>query len=136
MILITVVDDGGGLLFNHRRQSQDRVLRERILSMARTGRLWMNAFSAKQFPADESIQTDEAFLEKAGRGEYCFLEDCAAAPAADRIERVILFRWNRAYPGDFFFDLDLTSPPWKLVESEEFPGYSHEKITKEVYEHA
>ena len=32
MILITCVDDAGGLLFNNRRQSQDRILRKEILA--------------------------------------------------------------------------------------------------------
>lgn len=31
MIVICVMDDHGGMLFNHRRQSQDRILRARIL---------------------------------------------------------------------------------------------------------
>ena len=33
MILIAAVDDRGGLTFNRRRQSQDRILRQQILSM-------------------------------------------------------------------------------------------------------
>ena len=33
MRVIVAVDDRNGMLFHNRRQSQDRVLRERILSM-------------------------------------------------------------------------------------------------------
>jgi hypothetical protein len=45
----------------------------------------------------------------------------------------VVYRWNRRYPGDVFFDLDVSAAPWRCVETEEFVGSSHEKITKEVY---
>ena len=136
MIIIAVVDDSGGMMFNRRRQSQDRVLREKILSMAGASRLWMNDYTAKQF-ADHAaeIHADNDFLTKAGAGEYCFVENTSVSACVDKIEQVILFRWNRAYPADVFFDLDLSAPVWKLTGTEEFPGFSHEKITKEVYVH-
>lgn len=37
MILMTTIDDSGGLLFNHRRQSQDRILRQHMLDIAGPG---------------------------------------------------------------------------------------------------
>ena len=40
MKLILCVDDKGGLAFNHRRQSRDRVLNERILMHCGMHRLW------------------------------------------------------------------------------------------------
>ena len=40
MKVIVCVDDKGGVMFNHRRQSQDRVLRERILGMTAGQTLW------------------------------------------------------------------------------------------------
>ena len=135
MRIIVAVDDGGGLMFNRRRQSQDRVLRERILRLSDGARLWMNAYTRKQFEdaAAGQIQVDEDFLQKAADGDYCFVENAPVLPALDRVERVILFRWNRAYPSDMKFDLDLSAPPWTLAETDEFPGSSHEKITEEVY---
>ena len=135
MNIIAVIDDGGGLMFNHRRQSQDRVLRERILKLSDGSRLWMNAYTRKQFDSAEpdKISVDEDFLEKARNGDFCFVENVPLLPVLSRVERVILFRWNRAYPSDMKLDLDLSAPPWNLVESNEFPGYSHEKITEEVY---
>ena len=136
MNVIAVIDDGGGLMFNRRRQSQDRVLRERILRLSDGSRLWMNAYTRKQFDdtdADGRISVDEDFLEKAAAGDYCFVENAPILPVLERVERVILFRWNRAYPSDMKLDIDLSAPEWNLVESDEFPGYSHEKITEEVY---
>ena len=148
MKIIVCVDNQNGMMFNHRRQSQDRVLRKRILELTGGKKLWMNAYSQKQFlqvngnmskEQEQSgqlgqsgqIQADEAFLEKAGPGEPCFVEDRSVAPFAGRVERVVLYRWDRAYPADLYWDLSLEG--WTLARREEFPGFSHEIITKEVY---
>ena len=72
-----------------------------------------------------------AFLEKAGPGEYCFVEDKDVVPYESRIEEVILCHWNRDYPADMYFKMDLGS--WKLAETQEYAGSSHEKITEERY---
>ena len=45
MILIVCVDDHNGMMFNHRRQSQDRILRADILELTGGKKLWMNAYS-------------------------------------------------------------------------------------------
>ena len=124
------------------------MLRKRILELTGGKKLWMNAYSQKQFlqvngnmPKEQEqsgqlgqsgqIQADEAFLEKAGPGEPCFVEDRSVAPFAGRVERVVLYRWDRAYPADLCWDLSLEG--WTLARREEFPGFSHEIITKEVY---
>ena len=49
MILAVCIDDRNGMLFNGRRQSQDRVLREDLVREAGGGPLWMSAYSARQF---------------------------------------------------------------------------------------
>ncbi|ERT56651.1 MULTISPECIES: hypothetical protein [Megasphaera] len=133
MIVMAAVDTALGLLFNGRRQSQDSVLRQHLLTKA-SGRLWLNAYSAAQFDAAQQaqLQIAEDFLQQAGPAEYCFVEDQALQPYAEKIEKVMLFHWNRAYPGDVFFDLALASP-WKRISVVDFAGSSHEKITEEVY---
>ena len=130
MIIMTVVDDHGGLCFNQRRQSQDRKLRQRMLEIAGARGIWMDSYSASMFT--DRIHTADDFLEQAGCGDFCFVEDKAVLPYADRIEQIILFRWNRAYPADMYFDITLDSP-WKLQESHDFSGFSHDTITEEVY---
>lgn len=142
MILIACIDDNKGMMFNHRRQSQDRVLRQHILSMVGDGRLWMNEYSGKMFAKDsdgspeERICVDEDFLNKASAGEYCFVEKDSWVvdlfPDTANIESVVLYKWNRVYPTDQYFTMDLSG--WRLVETIEFPGSSHEKITEERYE--
>lgn len=131
MIVIVCVDDNKGMMFNHRRQSQDRKLREHILNMVSSSMLWMNSYSKKQFLDDRRVVVDEAFLEKATENEYCFIEDTDVAPYTDKVEKIILFKWNRNYPADTFFSMNLSE--WTLVESEDFAGDSHDKITKEIY---
>jgi hypothetical protein len=135
MIIIACVDDNMGMTFNHRRQSQDRVLRERILAAAKGNKLWMNHYSARQFSEDNApqINVDENFLSEAGSGEYCFVEDCDITPYSRWVEKIVLYRWNRRYPSDQTLSMNLCADGWKLVYSEEFAGFSHERITEEIY---
>jgi len=134
LILIVCVDDRNGMLFNHRRQSQDRFLRRRILNRAAGSRIWMNAYSAGQFSEQEPcICMDPCFTQKAGTGEYCFLEDGSAAALEENCEQIILYRWNRHYPADLYFDIPLAEHGWKMTAQTDFPGSSHEKLTEEVY---
>ena len=142
MILIVCIDDNKGMMFNHRRQSQDRVLRRHILDMVGNGKLWMNEYSGKMFAKDSEellhgpVQTDEDFLKKASSGEYCFVETNSCGldmfPDTANIESVVLYKWNRVYPADQYFTMDLSD--WQLVGPVEFAGSSHEKITDERYE--
>ena len=132
MIVIVCIDDKGGMLFNHRRQSQDRLLRADLLREAAGAPVWLNAYSARQFdPPPENLRVAEDFLDRAGAGELCFVEDRDLAPWAEKVEGVVLYRWNRVYPADLFLTLPLER--WTLVRQEEFAGSSHQKITKEVY---
>ena len=133
MTLAFCVDDRGGLSFNRRRQSRDRAVRADLLAEIGERPLWVNAATARQFAPEEQprLRVDPAFLEQAGPGEPCFVEDRSVAPFAGRAEQVILYRWDRAYPADLYWDLSLEG--WTLARREEFPGFSHEIITKEVY---
>ena len=49
MVLIICLDDDNGMMFNHRRQSQDRELRKHLMTLTSGKKLWMNHYSAKQF---------------------------------------------------------------------------------------
>lgn len=134
MILVACLDDKGGMMFNHRRQSQDCVLRAHLLELAAGHHLWMSQYSAGQFDAAQiqNINIDDAFLEKAGHGDYCFIESGVQGVDAADVERIALFKWNRVYPADVYFDFPLEG--WTLTTSQEFKGSSHDKITMEVYE--
>lgn len=135
MILIFCVDDKGGRMFGGRRQSQDRLVREDMLRQAAGRALWMNAYTAKQFAGHEdAVRVSETCLDKAGAGEYCFIEGQDVSAYLDKAEGLVVYRWNRRYPADMYFAV----PPdggWKQTAVREFAGFSHEKITKEVYCH-
>ena len=135
MIAIICLDDRNGMCFNRRRQSRDACLRERAQEMAQVGRLRIAPYSAEQFSGegDAPICASESCLEEAGEGDYAFVEDRALAPFADKLERLVVFRWNRVYPADRYFDLDLAKGPWRKTEAVDFPGKSHARITMEVY---
>ncbi len=136
MHVILCLDDKDGMLFNHRRQSQDRILRRYILSLCGARALWLNGYSAGQFVENERarLRVDDHFLALAGEGDYCFVEDQQIEPFLDKIENIILFCWNRVYPADRYFDRSLLDHGWTLRETDEFVGSSHAKITKEVYQ--
>lgn len=134
MILMVCIDDDWGMAFANRRQSQDRILRARLLRLS-GGVLRLNAYSAKQFPPEENARfiVEEDFLEQAGEGDFCFAETTDVAPFEEKAEKIILYHWNRRYPASLHFSIPLAEHGWKCASAEEFQGYSHEKITEEVY---
>ncbi len=140
MIIFVCLDTENGMMFFHRRQSKDREVRKDILKETEGKTLWMNTFTLNQFEEAEQIfarrmvKVDETFLEKAQAGEFCFVEDQSLRNYEDKIEKVIIYQWNREYPADFVFDLNLDSLKWKQQDVVEFQGYSHEKITKTIWE--
>lgn len=134
MVLVVCVDDKMGMLFNGRRQSKDRLLRADLLQLTEGRQLWMNSYSATQFDEVAAhICVDESFLDKADTDDYCFVENTDIAPYADRVTGVLIYRWNRSYPGDAFFPLELFENRWHLLSREEFSGSSHDTVTREVY---
>ena len=134
MILAVVTDDDGGLTFHERRQSRDRVLRRKLAELSEGRLLWMNAYTAGPFdPFPENAVISDTFLKDAGPDDVCFAENEALLPYAGRIRAVWLFRWNRRYPSDRKLDFIPSEHGMHLVSSGDFPGYSHEKITLEVW---
>jgi len=131
MTIIVCVDNRMGMMFNHRRQSRDRVLAERLLSLCEGHTLRLHPYSSPLFPEGANIAVSEDFLSEAGEDDICFVEDPGLLPGEGRIRRIVLCRWNRDYPADGFFPLSLINAV--PVRTEEFPGSSHERITLEEY---
>ena len=131
MKLIFCLDKQGGIMFNNRRQSQDSILRERVLSLCSNSTLWVSEYTAKQFTEGGNINIDNEYLSKAAENDYCFIED--GDYSFDNCNEVILYHWNRDYPSDVQFDFDLKANGYKRVSKTDFPGSSHKKITEEVY---
>ena len=87
MNLIVTLDDQNGMLFNHRRQSRDRVLNDRIATLC-GGRLTVTAYTAallEGLPVDLTISEDPLAATKPG--DWCFLEDRSPARVLEKIEK-------------------------------------------------
>ena len=96
MILVVCLDDRNGMTFLKRRQSQDSVLRAHMLEMSRGTKLWMNGYSAQQFDAiADHMRVNEAFLDRAGAGEYCFAENVDVREACEKAEKLVIYRWKK-----------------------------------------
>ena len=132
MRLIVCLDDRGGMMFGGRRQSQDRVLRARVVELARGGRLFMSEYSAKQFADCEGVIADNAYRSRAEAGDTCFLED--GTISLDGVRELVIYRWNRHYPSDKKFPYVPEECGFRKVYSRDFAGSSHEKITEDSYE--
>lgn len=137
MIVIVCLEERKGMQFGGRRVSRDRVVTEKICELCKGQPLWIDPASAGLFAEQEKngnirLQKAKDFLKIAGEGEYCFVENANLEEVEEKIEKMIVFWWNRRYPSDRKLDLNLSA--WKKTSEEEFAGYSHEKVTKEVYE--
>lgn len=135
MKIFICLDDGNGMMFNHRRQSRDIKVIEDIVRSVGNGGLMMNHYSRSLFEGvafEADLLCEDAFLDKASEGICCFVENEQLAPYEEQIEEITVYRWNRMYPSDMKFDINLNE--WTLKEVSEFIGKSHENITKEVYE--
>lgn len=126
MKLIVCLDDKNGMMFNKRRQSRDRVLIENVLELCKGEKLYANEYSSKLFPENSVEIFDD--IENVGN-EYCFAENFTVKE--ENIEEIIVYKWNRLYPADTYFNIDLAG--WNLTETVDFEGSSHEKITREIY---
>lgn len=135
MTVMVCLDNKYGMLFGGRRQSRDKAVVSDILREAEGGRLLIAPYSTILFADCEKIpEAVPDFLDSAGEGDFCFVEKEHLAPYADKLSKIILYKWNRDYPSDFALDIEPETIGLHLVRQEDFPGFSHEKITKEVFE--
>lgn len=131
MNIILCVDKNNGMLFGGKRLSQDCILREKILEIAGESRLLVNSYTAKQFENQEKLTVSDNFLNEAGSGDFCFVEN--ENIDIEKVEKVYIFNWNRVYPADTFFETDLKASGFKIIGKDELQGNSHKKITLEIF---
>ena len=70
MTLILCVDDRGGLMFNRRRQSQDRLVRQDMLRLCGGRPLAVSPYTARQFEGEDHVKVTET----PGEEDIFFLE--------------------------------------------------------------
>lgn len=121
------------MMFNNRRQSKDRILSEHILKIVDNKKIWMNNYSKSAFEGQESlsITVDDNFIEKIDKNEYCFVENIDVNTIINKVDKIILYNWNRHYPADRYFNINLEE--WVVESENEFQGSSHEKISEKIY---
>lgn len=127
MTLYICLDDRNGLKFNKRRQSRDAAVLEDIRSQL-AGSLLIDAYSEKLMQ-EASIP----YVLPPETAADFFAEDVPSEEILAQTETIVIYRWNRHYPADVRWEPDLDNLGFALRETTEFPGTSHEKITREVY---
>ena len=71
-------------------------------------------------------------MSEAENEDFCFAENPDDIYGYENeIDMIILYNWNKAYPCDKEFPIDLNN--WVKVETTEFEGNSHKVITEEIY---
>jgi hypothetical protein len=126
MTIILCLDDKNGLSFNNRRQSRDKILIEDIIQ---NDNVYILEHSAYLF-AEYSVNKVNNVSDLPNDAVY-FHEITDPQNIIDQFDTVIIYRWNRHYPSDVKFELNLNQ--YDKVQEKEFVGFSHDKITKEVY---
>ena len=132
MKVILCVDERNGMLFLGRRLSWDSAVLEDILAYANGKRLWMNEYSASLFANVPNISVAEEYWNCAGAQDACFVEN-ATMERLRGVDEIVIYRWNRHYPSDTKFPQETALRGMRLLETKNFTGTSHEKITREVY---
>lgn len=139
MVVYITLDNNNGMMFNNRRQSQDRIMRENMLKHCSGARLWISQYSRMLFEQQENseippnIVVDDDFLNKAEPEDYCFVENDPLSSWIDRIDTLVIYKWNRDYPADLYFDFSILDSQWKKFSVNDFKGSSHNKIIREVW---
>ena len=129
MRVIVCLDDDLGMLFGRKRQSRDSAVLEDI--KAEFGEIVILPFSQRLIEPSGIKYTLKETENDFKRGETIFLESIDPARLGDKIDELVIYRWNRRYLADMKFTLSLAD--FKRVGVKEFAGSSHDKITKEIF---
>lgn len=134
MTVFLCTDDRGGMLFNKRRQSRDSKVIEDVSRSVGDGTLYISDFSEALFAeSDISVISVSDPLVSARENGCVFVECHRLSEHIRYIDTLIIYRWNKKYPYDFLLDIAPEECGFKLCETAELQGSSHDKITKEIY---
>lgn len=134
MKLVFCVDERGGMAFNKRRVSRDREMISDLAEYIGDGTILMEQYSEELF-TDESLNSiiSNSPALHADEDDFVFAELFDPAPFIESANEIIIYKWNRRYPYELSFNLSLEDIGFKLKETKDFKGSSHEKIKREVY---
>lgn len=122
MTVFVCIDKNGGMSFNGRRQSRDRAVISDIMEMT-GGVISCSDYSLSLF---EGFDIDHA-------AQFVFAENQSVRELAIAADTLVIYNWNRVYPFDFSIDISPANDGFELVLENEFRGFSHENITKQVW---
>ena len=132
--IIVCLDDDGGMLFNRRRQSRDSKVIDDIIQTIRDKNLYITKFSEALFKDRQiNLHISEKPWENADKDDFCFIENADTGEFINEADAVTIYRCNKKYPADVYFNMSKLYSCFTLSETCEFNGSSHEVITKEVY---
>lgn len=85
----------------------------------------------KNYKNDKNDKTD--IIDKTDEQDFYFIEKIEDLNKINwnKIDELILYRWDKKYPADYSFVVD--KDEFRLNNTLEFQGYSHDKIIREVY---
>ena len=130
MTLIVCLDQKGGMLFNNRRQTLDYEL-VNIIAKSFSD-IHISHFSEKYFQGAKCKISSNPFLE-ATEESTVFLEDTGAIDYIEKIDRLIIYRWDCVYPADTYFDITPKEVGFRLCGKVKFSTKVHADIVKEIY---
>ena len=125
--LIVCISNNNGMMFNNRRQSRDRLLLEKLCTDYQNERIIIHEYSKRLFEGLPVEVTTEVCVNDA----TSFVEDPDLSPCEAIFDKIIVVRWNRDYPADKFFNVDMSA--YECVNREDFIGKSHDEILIETY---
>ena len=131
MKIVICLDEQNGYMFNNRRQSMDKKLRQRLISLLDGKPLWMSEYTKKQFDEEGNYVVDNDYENKAAETDFCFIEDKGFS--LEDCNEVWIFRWKRKYPYDKKFEVDLSKEGFVKENVQKFEGSSHDEIKFEIY---
>lgn len=134
MKLIFCIDERGGMMFNKRRVSRDRLLIADLAEYVGNEALYIEPYSEELFSGVSlNIIFSESPERSADRGDFAFIETHSPKDSLPRAEELIIYNWNRRYPFDVSMGFIPEELGFTLKSRFEFKGNSHDLITREVY---
>lgn len=125
MNLIVCIANNNGIMFNKRRVSKDALLIERLKGITKENKIYVSEYSKPLFDGFDNLVLS---IENLTSNNFYFLED---KDYNGNIDKIIIYKWNRDYPADKYFDIDLSG--YELISTQDFQGSSHDLITEEIY---
>lgn len=134
MKLVICIEDRGGMLFNKRRVSRDKLMIADFAEYAGDSTVFIEPYSEELFSeASLNMIISENPMKFAEDGDFVFIERQEPRAFAEAAKEIVIYKWGRRYPFDTSMNFSPEELGFKLESTFEFRGNAHEKITREVY---